>query len=58
MKVTLTIHIDDYNNILTALYKERDRAHLENDERSLSYIQRTIDAVKANAWPASVLEVK
>ena len=48
MKVTLTIPVDDYNNILTALYKERDRARLENDERSLSYIQRTIDAVKAN----------
>lgn len=51
MKVTLTIPIDDYNNILTALYKERDRAHLENDERSLMYIQRTIEEVKANAKP-------
>lgn len=58
MKVTLTIPIEDYNNILTALYKERDRAHLENDERSLMYIQRTIEAVKANALPANVLEVK
>lgn len=58
MKVTLTITIDDYNNVLTALYKERDRAHIENDERSLGFIQRTIEAVKENALPANVLEVK
>lgn len=57
MNVTLTIHIDDYNNILTALYKERDRAHLENDERSLGFVQRTIEAVKENVLPANVLEV-
>lgn len=58
MNVTMTISIDDYNNILTALYKERDRAHLENDERSLMYILRTIEAVKNNAYPANVMEVK
>ena len=57
MNVTLTIHIDDYNNILTALYKERDRAHLENDERSLGFIQRTIEAVKGSVLPANVLKM-
>lgn len=57
MKVTLTISIDDYNNILTALYLERDRAHLENNERNLAFINRTIEAVKGSALPANVLEV-
>lgn len=58
MNVTMTISIDDYNNILTALYKERDRAHLENNERNLAFIQRTIDMVKNNTRVANVTEVK
>jgi hypothetical protein len=53
----MTITIDDYNNILTALYKERDRAYLENDERSLMYIQRTIDIVKNNTGIVKETEV-
>jgi hypothetical protein len=54
----MTISINDYNNILTALYKERDRAHLENNERNLAFIQRTIDIVKNNTYVANVMEVK
>jgi hypothetical protein len=58
MKVTLTIPIDDYNNILTALYVERDRAREENNKKNLAHLERTIEAVQKNMYPANVMEVE
>ena len=44
--MTITCSVDDLNTILTALYKERERAEKSNDEKALKYLNSAIESVQ------------
>lgn len=44
--MTVTLSQDDYNTILTALYKELTRAEAEEDAEAGAYLEQAISAIK------------